>query len=224
METHLTWTGLVRLFQKHHDFHMSYIYTINRSCIKLNSFVRLMSSWRHAIKMTDRIKLLCTNTASYPSIFNSVCLWYRTATLTELFDRCTASMRDPKLTFWSENDRPLLCTWHPWMACTFHHTYQADSPLILIQLVGWWWTEPVGLKNKLPLAFICTTAVYKLHIYVASNETMYCKLGRVGQILVVIYSHLSVMTYVKDSRVICGIQSGHPTNYSVTAANHQFQI
>jgi len=49
---------------------------------------------------------------------------------------------------------------------------------------------------------------------------MYWKLERVGQVVVVIYSHLPVMTYVKDSRVICG----HPANYSVTAANHQFQI
>lgn len=59
------------------------------------------------------------------------------------------------------------------MACTFHRTYQADSPLVLIQLAGWWWTEPVGLTNKLPLALICTTAVCKVHINVASDETMY---------------------------------------------------
>ena len=149
-----------------------------------------MSKWRHVIKMTESIKLLCKNTASYPRIFNSVWLWYRTATLTKLFDWCTASMLDPKFTFWSENDQPLLCTWHPWMACTFHRTYQADSPLVLIQLAGWWWTEPVGLTNKLPLAFIFTTAVYKLHIYVASNKTMYWKLERAGQVVVVIYNHL----------------------------------
>lgn len=152
-----------------------------------------MSRWRHAIKMTERIKLLCKNTASYPRIFNSVWLWYTTDALTELCDWCTASMLDPKFTFWSESDQPLLCTWHPWMAYTFHRTYQVDSPLVLIQLAGWWWTEPVGLTNKLPLAFICTTVGYKLHIYVASNETMYWKLERVGQVVVVMYSHLSVM-------------------------------